>query len=108
MGTKPIKIRPIPLPHNEKKRFPAGTSVKKPEGDNPTIGILLGTDIETTDVKYSIMADCERLFATKLMPYMPTRAELEAEIEHARVRSASIARRKALPSSTISAERSAP
>ena len=26
MGTKPIKIRPIPLPHNEKKRFPSGTS----------------------------------------------------------------------------------
>lgn len=68
-------------------------TLKKPEGDNPTIGILLGTEIDETEVKYSVMADCERLFATKLMPYMPTREELRVEIERARLRGA--ARRSA-------------
>lgn len=70
-------------------------TLKKPEGDNPTIGILLGTEIDETEVKYSVMADCERLFATKLMPYMPTREELEAEIEHSRLRVAARSVRKA-------------
>ena len=61
-------------------------TLKRPDGDNPTIGILLGTEIDETDVKYSVMADCEQLFASKLLPYMPTRAELEAEITRARMR----------------------
>ena len=55
-------------------------TLKKPDGDNPTIGILLGTDIDETDVKYSVMADCERLFATKLMTYMPSQDELKMEM----------------------------
>ena len=33
------------------------------------------------EVKYSIMAECERIFATKLMPFLPTKAELQCEIE---------------------------
>ena len=69
-------------------------TLKKPDGDNPTIGILLGTEIDETDVKYSVMADCERLFATKLMPYMPTQAELTMEIERSRLRMAARSPRK--------------
>ena len=71
-------------------------TLKKPEGDNPTIGILLGTEIDETEVKYSVMSECERLFATKLMPYMPTRAELEMEIERSRLRVAARSTRKRL------------
>ena len=67
-------------------------TLKRPDGDNPTIGILLGTEIDETDVKYSVMADCEQLFASKLLPYMPTRAELEAEITRARMRFAAKSR----------------
>ena len=63
-------------------------SLKKPEGDNPTIGILLGTEVDETDVEYSIMAECEQMFATKLLPYMPTKEELQFEIERARTRTA--------------------
>ena len=63
-------------------------SLKKPEGDNPTIGILLGTEVDETDVEYSIMAECKQMFATKLLPYMPTKAELQFEIERARTRTA--------------------
>ena len=63
-------------------------SLKKPEGDNPTIGILLGTEIDETELKYSIMSECKRLFATKLLPYLPTKEELAFEIERARRRRA--------------------
>lgn len=55
--------------------------LKKPEGDNPTIGILLCTDKSETVVKYSVINDNPQLFASKYMPFMPTEEELIAEIE---------------------------
>ncbi len=55
--------------------------LKKPEGDNPTIGIILCADRNETVVKYSILKDNEKLFATKFMPYLPTEEELVNEIE---------------------------
>ena len=58
----------------------------KPKEDQPTIGILLGTEVDESDVEYSVMSECKRLFATKLLPYMPTKAELQFEIERARSR----------------------
>ena len=58
----------------------------KPREDQPTIGILLGTEVDETDVEYSVMSECKRMFATKLLPYMPTKAELQFEIERARCR----------------------
>ena len=56
-------------------------TLKRQPSDQQTIGILLGTEIDEPEVKYSIMAECERLFATKLMPFLPTKAELQCEIE---------------------------
>ncbi len=58
--------------------------LKKPEGDNPTIGIILCADKSETVVKYSILQDNEKLFATKFMPYLPTEEELAREIESER------------------------
>jgi predicted nuclease of restriction endonuclease-like (RecB) superfamily len=58
--------------------------LKKPEGDNPTIGIILCADKSETVVKYSILQDSEKLFATKFMPYLPTEEELAREIESER------------------------
>ena len=55
--------------------------LKKPEGDNPTIGILLCTDKSETIVKYSVINDNPQLFASKYLPYLPTEEELIAEIE---------------------------
>ena len=55
--------------------------LKKPVGDNPTIGIILCTEKSETVVKYSVMNDSPQLFATKYMPFLPTEAELIAEIE---------------------------
>ena len=56
-------------------------ALKRQPSDEQTIGMLLGTEIDEPEVKYSIMAECERLFATKLMPFLPTKAELQYEIE---------------------------
>ena len=61
-------------------------ALKRQEGDGQTIGILLGTEIDEPEVKYSIMAECERIFATKLLPFLPTKAELTDEIERSRTR----------------------
>ncbi|HMR19504.1 MAG TPA: PDDEXK nuclease domain-containing protein, partial [Sphingobacterium sp.] len=55
--------------------------LKKPEGDNPTIGIILCTEKSETVVKYSVMSDSQQLFATKYMMYLPSEDELVAEIE---------------------------
>ena len=58
--------------------------LKKPEGDNPTIGIILCADKSETVVKYSILQGNEKLFATKFMPYLPTEEDLAREIERER------------------------
>jgi hypothetical protein len=60
--------------------------LKKPEGDLPTIGIILCTEKSETVVKYSIMSDTPQLFATKYMPYLPTEQELIDEIENEKLR----------------------
>lgn len=49
--------------------------------DNPTIGVLLCTDTDSTIAKYSVLNDSNQLFATKYMTYMPTEDELRREIE---------------------------
>jgi predicted nuclease of restriction endonuclease-like (RecB) superfamily len=60
--------------------------LKKPEGDLPTIGIILCTEKSETVVKYSVMNDTPQLFATKYMPYLPTEQELIDEIENEKLR----------------------
>lgn len=55
--------------------------LRKVEGDNATIGILLCADRSETVVKYSVINDNPQMFASKFMPYLPTEEELKAEIE---------------------------
>ena len=55
--------------------------LKKQDSDNPTIGILLCTETDNTIAKYSVLNDNNQLFATKYLDYLPTEAELIAEIE---------------------------
>jgi predicted nuclease of restriction endonuclease-like (RecB) superfamily len=57
--------------------------VKLPE-DNPTIGIILCADKNDTMVKYSVLSDNEKLFASKYMLYLPTEEELKRELERER------------------------
>jgi len=46
--------------------------IKKREGDNPTIGILLCTENDKTIARYSVLNENEQLFAAKYMSYLPT------------------------------------
>lgn len=55
--------------------------LQRPEGDNPTIGIILCTEKNETIVRYSIMQDTDQLFAAKYKLYLPSEEELIAEIE---------------------------
>lgn len=55
--------------------------LKKVEGDNPTLGIILCDETDATIAKYSILNGNEQLFATKYKAYLPTEEELKAEIE---------------------------
>lgn len=55
--------------------------LKKQPSDNPTIGILLCTETDHIIAKYSVLQENQQLFATKYLPYLPTEAELVAEIE---------------------------
>ncbi|MCM1501244.1 MAG: PDDEXK nuclease domain-containing protein [Bacteroidales bacterium] len=53
----------------------------KEPSDNPTIGVLLCTETDTTIAKYSVLHNSEQLFATQYMAYMPTEEELSRVIE---------------------------
>jgi len=55
--------------------------IKRTEGDNPTVGILLCADTDEDIARYSILHGNEQLFATKYKTYLPTDEELRAEIE---------------------------
>lgn len=55
--------------------------LKRGEGDNPTIGIVLCSDTDEDIARYSVMHGNEQLFASKYKLYLPTEAELKAEIE---------------------------
>ena len=57
----------------------------KPEEDNPTIGIVLTTQKDEAVAKYSVLADKDNLFASKYSLYLPTEAELQAELERSRL-----------------------
>jgi RecB family endonuclease NucS len=55
------------------------------EGDNPTVGILLCTETDSTIAKYSVLKENKQLFANKYLPYLPSEAELVAEIEREKI-----------------------
>lgn len=57
--------------------------IKRGEGDNPTIGLLLCAERDETVVKYSVLNDSQQIFASKYLPYLPTEEELKREIENA-------------------------
>jgi predicted nuclease of restriction endonuclease-like (RecB) superfamily len=55
--------------------------LKRGDGDNPTIGILLCTETDKTIARYSVLNENKQLFASKYLSYLPTEKELAAEIE---------------------------
>ena len=55
--------------------------LKRTEGDNPTIGIVLCSETSKDIARYSILKGNEQLFAAKYLPLLPTKEELGREIE---------------------------
>ena len=55
--------------------------LKRTEGDNPTIGIVLCSETDADIARYSILKGNEQLFASKYKLYLPTEEQLRREIE---------------------------
>ncbi|MBR1404612.1 MAG: DUF1016 family protein [Treponema sp.] len=55
--------------------------LKRTEGDNPTLGIILCADTDDDIAKYSVLHGNEQLFASKYKLYLPDEDRLRAEIE---------------------------
>jgi predicted nuclease of restriction endonuclease-like (RecB) superfamily len=55
--------------------------LKRTDGDNPTLGIVLCADTDEDIARYSILNGNDQLFASKYKLYLPTEEELRAEIE---------------------------
>ena len=53
----------------------------RPEGHNPTIGILLCADTDEDVAHYSVLNGSDQLYVAKYLTYMPTKEELRREIE---------------------------
>jgi predicted nuclease of restriction endonuclease-like (RecB) superfamily len=56
----------------------------KQPGDNPTIGLILCTEKNKTIVKYSLLNDSKQIFASKYLMYLPSKRQLEQEIQRER------------------------
>lgn len=54
--------------------------LKKPEGDNPTIGLILCAEKNNALAKYSLLNDNNQVFASKYKTFLPTEEELQKEI----------------------------
>lgn len=55
--------------------------LKRTEGDNPTIGLLLCTETGKDIARYSVLHGNKRLFAAKYLTYLPSEDDLRKEIE---------------------------
>ena len=55
--------------------------LKRTEGDNPTIGLILCSETSEDMARYSVMHDNERLFQAKYLTFLPTVEQLRQEIE---------------------------
>lgn len=58
---------------------------QKGDDDNPTIGLILCSQKSEAVAKYSVLTDSEQLFAAKYMPYLPSEAELQRELQRERL-----------------------
>lgn len=55
--------------------------LKRTEGDNPSIGLILCTETSKDIAKYSVLHENPQLFAAKYLTYLPSEEELRREIE---------------------------
>jgi hypothetical protein len=55
--------------------------LKRSEGDNPTLGIILCADKDDTLVRYSALNENPQLFASKYRLVLPSEEQLREELE---------------------------
>ena len=55
--------------------------LKRTEGDNPTVGIVLCAETSEDIAKYSILNGNQQLFASKYIPFLPTEEELQKKLK---------------------------
>lgn len=58
--------------------------LKRGDGDNPTVGLILCAERDEVVARYSVLNESQQLFASKYMLYLPSEAELRAEIDRER------------------------
>jgi predicted nuclease of restriction endonuclease-like (RecB) superfamily len=58
--------------------------LKRAKGDNPTVGLILCAERDEVVAKYSVLHGSQQLFASKYMLFLPSEAELRAELERER------------------------
>ena len=56
-------------------------SLKRTEGDHPTIGLLLCSDTSDDRARYSVLHGSDQIFQAKYLTYLPSKEELAREIE---------------------------
>ena len=54
--------------------------LKRKEGDNPTLGIVLCSETDEDIARYSVLHDNSRLFMSKYLTYLPSQEQLKQEI----------------------------
>jgi|WetSurMetagenome_2_1015567.scaffolds.fasta_scaffold163128_2 predicted nuclease of restriction endonuclease-like (RecB) superfamily len=52
----------------------------RPEGDNPTIGLVLCSTKNEAIAKYSVLSESRQIFAAKYLAHLPTERELQIEL----------------------------
>lgn len=60
--------------------------LKRGEGDNPTVGLILCAEKDEVVARYSILHESQQMFASKYMLYLPTEEELRNELARERDR----------------------
>jgi hypothetical protein len=55
--------------------------LKRAPDDNPTLGIILCADKDETLVRYSVLSENRKLFASKYRLVLPSEEELREELE---------------------------
>lgn len=58
--------------------------LRRGEGDNPTVGILLCGSKDKSVVRYSVLNGSEQLFASKYRLVLPSEEELRRELQRDR------------------------
>jgi hypothetical protein len=59
--------------------------LRRGEGDNPTVGILLCDNKDKSVVRYSVLNESKQLFASQYKLILPTEEELKAELDRERL-----------------------